>query len=84
MSPLLLLVTIDWVMRRINELGNRDNVWDLTAQVEDMSFADDSALLKYSKDDIQVKMKNLSTVAKTVGLQINNNISKMIRIKARK
>lgn len=46
---------------------------------EDLDFADVSAPLARSKVSISVKTEKLSRMAKSIGLKINANISKIAR-----
>lgn len=57
MSPMLFLVTIDWIMRKTIGKKQRGIRWTLTSMLEDIDFADDIALL-YEKTGKQ----NISTI----------------------
>lgn len=78
--PLLFLVAMNWVMTRVDELGNRAIVWDLTARLKDLEFTDDVAFLANTKQDIQVRGEHLSRVTRTIGLQISANKSKIMSL----
>jgi len=47
LSPLLFLLTLDWVMRKVNA-GGRGIQWTLTSRLEDIDFADDFTLMAHS------------------------------------
>jgi len=82
-SPTLFLVVIDWVMRRVTEDRPRGLVWGLTARIEDCDFADDIALLAHTQQDIQEKTSRVDHIARSVGLKIHPDKTKIIKLKNR-
>jgi hypothetical protein len=69
--PILFLLTIDWVMRKTNENGNRGIPWREGFCLDDLDFADDLALLSANQTDLQEKTDILIRIAKKVGLSVN-------------
>ena len=80
-SPSLFLVFIDWVMRRATEDLARGLVWGLTDRLEDCKFADDITLLSHTQKDIQEKTDRVDQTAKTVGLKIHPEKTKVMTAK---
>ena len=78
LSPILFLITIDWVMRKT--IDQKRGV-ELTSDddLEDLDFADDLALLAESLENLQIKTTRLENFAKLVGLQINVNKTKIMQ-----
>ena len=60
MSPMLLLVEIDWVMRRTVGNKRKEIRWTLTSMLEDIDFADDIALLSSYANHLQKKTNDLN------------------------
>ena len=79
LSPLLFLIVLDWVMRKVNT-GERGIQWTLTERLEDIDFADDLALLAQRASDIEVTLRRLEKYAGQVGLKINATKTKFMRI----
>ena len=79
LSPLLFLIVLDWVMRKVNT-GGRGIQWTLTERLEDIDFADDLALLAQRAQDIEYSLRRLVKYAAQVGLKINVTKTKLIRI----
>ena len=71
LSPILFLITIDWVMRKTTEDKRRGIQWGLFGQLEDLDFADDLGLLSSKHQDLQEKTERLAQFAQQVGLEIN-------------
>ena len=82
LSPLLFLITIDWVMRRTTADRPRGIQWNLFRQLEDLDFADDLAVLSSNHGHLQEKTRRLSQYAKQTGLTINRNKTKIMTINA--
>ena len=80
MSGFLFLIVLDWVMRRT--VGNGENRirWKFTSKLDDLDFADDIALLSSTKQQMQDKLNKLDAEARRVGLKINMEKTKMMRI----
>ena len=82
-SPVLYLVVIDWVIRRFTADWPRGLVWGLTARLEDCDFADDITLLSHTQKDIQEETNRVDQIARSVGLKIHTNKTKIMQLKNR-
>ncbi len=79
LSPLLFLLVLDWVMRKVNS-GGKGIQWTLTKRLEDIDFADDLCLLAQKGSDIVESLRRLVKYAKQVGLKVNTTKTKIMRI----
>lgn len=79
LSPLLFLLVLDWVMRKVNA-GGRGIQWTLTERLEDIDFADDLALMAQRARDMEESFSRLVRYAGQVGLQVNMIKTKLMRI----
>ena len=79
LSPLLFLLVLDWVMRKVNT-GGRGIQWTLTERLEDIDFADDLAMMAHRARDMEESLRRLAKYAGQVGLQINVSKTKIMRI----
>ena len=79
LSPLLFLVTLDWVTRKAF-VSRRGIQWSLTTSLEDLDFADDLALLSYRIQDMRDKTQDLEEQSAKVGLKINVTKTKLMRV----
>ena len=82
MSGFLFLIVMDWVMRRTVQDGENGIRWKLTSKLDDLDFADDIALFSSTKYHMQNKTTRMDTEAKRVGLKINTQKTKTMRINA--
>ena len=82
-SPLLFLITIDFVMRKATADKQRGLVWGLFNRLEDCDFADDIALLSHTYTDIQEKTDRVAQTAKKVGLKIHPSKTKVMKVKTK-
>ena len=80
LSPMLFLLTIDWVMRQTTADRPRGIQWTPFSKLEDLDFADDLAVLSTSYQHIQQKTDRLSSFAKQTGLDISKQKTKVMRI----
>ena len=81
LSPILFLITIDWVMRQTTKDRRKGINWGLFQQLlEDLDFADDLALLSSNHGHMQEKTDRLVFIAKKVGLFINTGKTEIITI----
>jgi hypothetical protein len=79
LSPILFLITIDWVLRKsFNE--RRGLHWTDKKDLEDLDFADDLALLSEIMEHLQIKTTRLEEFAKMVGLRINVGKTKTMHL----
>lgn len=79
LSPLLFLLVLDWVMRKV-DTGSRGIQWTLTERLEDIDFADDLTLMAQAARDMQESLRLLVKYAGQVGLKINAAKTKLMRI----
>ncbi|XP_077862029.1 uncharacterized protein LOC144343190 [Saccoglossus kowalevskii] len=70
-------------MRKAIRDKPRGLVWELTTRLEDCYFADDIALLTHTQKDIQEKRDKVDTTARSVGLTIHPNKTKIMKMKNR-
>ena len=84
MSGFLFLIAVDWVMRRTTE-GKRNGIrWNFTSTLEDLDFADDIVLLSSKYQQIQDKTNRLVDNTGRVGLKLNAQKCKVMRMNARR
>lgn len=79
LSPLLFVIILDWVMMKTNEVSNGIQ-WNLLNRLDDLDFADDICLLTHTKADMKEKLRRLVKYAGQVGLTINVNKTKHMRL----
>ena len=84
MSGFLFLIAVDWVMRRTTEGQRNDIRWNFTSTLEDLDFADDIVLLSSKYQQIQDKTNRLVDNAGRVGLKLNAQKCKVMRMNARR
>ena len=70
-SPMLFLLSMDWIMRNTTSDKSRGIKWTLLSQLEDLDFADDLAVLSSSPQHLQTKAEGLNSFARKTGLNIN-------------
>ena len=80
MSGFLFLLVIDWIMRATVEGSNTGIRWKLCSKLEDLDFADDIVLISSTREQIQQKVRSLSTNSKGTGLKINAEKTKLLRL----
>ena len=78
LSPILFLVTIDWVMRQATSLRSRGIQWTIFSHLQDLDFADDIAILSSTPTHLQEKTDDLHINAKKTGLIISKKKSKIM------
>ena len=83
MSALLFLLIVDWVMRNTLQEGNTGIRWKFNTMLKDLYFADDIALLSSTRQHTQTKTDKLAHTAGRVGLKINVDKCKLLRINSR-
>ena len=79
LSFVLFLVTLDWATRTTfdRKKGVR---WTSTTSLGNLDFADDLALLSHRIQDMREKTRTLEVQGAKVGLKINANEKKWLRI----
>ncbi|KAI8507720.1 hypothetical protein Bbelb_151000 [Branchiostoma belcheri] len=80
LSPILFLITIDWVMRETTSDRPRGIKWTLNTYLEDLDFADDLAVLSSVRKSLQEKTDRLSDRGKSTGLYINKKKTQVMYI----
>jgi len=71
MSGFLFLLVVDWIMRRTTEQGDTGIPWKMMRQLEDLDYADDSALISSTWTQVQKKLGRLGRNSEGTGLKIN-------------
>ena len=77
------MIVMDWVLRRAVGSGKNGIRWKFTSKLDDLDFADDIVLLSSTKQQIQDKTTRLDEEARRVGLKINKEKTKAMRINAK-
>ena len=78
LSPLLFLVTLDWVTK--TAFATRHGIqWSFMTSLEDLDFADDLALLSHRIQDTKDKTRALEDQGAKVGLKMNATKTKLMR-----
>ena len=80
MSGFLFLLVIDWIMRATVEGSNTAIRWKMCSKLDDLDFADDIALISSTREQIQQKVRSLSTNSKGIELKINAEKTKLLRL----
>ena len=80
LSPTLFILILDSVLKRVKGLRNRGIQWSMKERVEDQDYANDICLLAQRFCDIEEKLKRLKEEAELVGLHININRTKGMRV----
>uniref|UniRef100_A0A8D9ADY8 Craniofacial development protein 2 n=1 Tax=Cacopsylla melanoneura TaxID=428564 RepID=A0A8D9ADY8_9HEMI len=80
LSPILFLMVLDKVMKKVNEERRRGIRWKLTEILEDIDYADDLCLLSHNIRDLTGKINDLVNEGRKMGLKINEGKTKEMRI----
>ena len=83
LSPLLFILGIDWVLGQVTSGVRRGIRWTLTSGLEDLDYADDIVLLAHRHQDMQDKTNALATTSGNLGLKININKTRHLRMSSR-
>ena len=78
-SPFLFIIAVDYLMKKVQSgytLGLR---WNLTTKLNYLAYADDLALFSTTHTGIQNMTNKLSSIAESMGLNINVNKTKMLK-----
>ena len=70
-------------MKRATVNVKRGITWTLIDTLEDLDFADDIVLLAHRHQGIQMKTNDLALISRQVGLNINTDKTKLMKINAR-
>ena len=80
MSGFLFLLVMEWIMRVTVEGSNTGIRWKMCSKLDDLDFADDIAIISSTREQIQQKVRSLSTNSKGIGLKINAEKTKLLRL----
>ena len=83
LSPFLFILGIDWVLKQVTSGGRRGIRWTLTSVLEYLVYADDIALLAHRHQNMQAKTNALATTAGSLGLKINTEKTRHLRMNSR-
>ena len=83
MSVLLFLLFVEWVMKNSLQEGSTGIRWKFTTKLVDLDFADEIALLSWTKQHLQTKTDELACEAERVGLKVKVDKCKLLRINSR-
>ena len=81
MSPTIIIIVIDYIMKQTK--GNNGIQWTPFTQLEDLEFADDIGLLSHTKQQMQNKINKITVEAKKVGLNINKEKTKILKLNSK-
>ena len=77
LSPVLFIVVVDWIMRRVVEEDDGID-WVGNGRLPDLAYADDVALLSKDTRDMNRMTEKLEREARKVGLEINQRKTKVL------
>ena len=80
LSPFLILLAVNWVMKSTTETHQRGIQWTFQKHLEDLDFADDIALLSHRSIDLEAKTSALDQQGNKIGLRINQGKTKTMRM----
>ena len=80
LSPFLFLLVIDWIMKTATTGRNNGIQWTLWAQLNDLDFADDLALLPHNHSQMQDKTTRLETTSAGTWLKINRKKTELMNM----
>lgn len=83
LSPTVFLLVLDDVMRKVVEGRRRGIQWGLVERLESLEFADDICLLTQKHTDMEEKLQDLEREAGAVGLKLNAQKTKMMKVNAK-
>ena len=78
MSPILFLISIDWVMKKMTD-SKRGITWSIYTTLEDLDFADDIALLSSRHSDMKNKDWKTQPLCNQLGLLLNASKTEEMR-----
>ena len=80
LSPIIFTLAIDWVMSQATK-GRNGLQWTLDTQLHDLDFADDIVLMTQAFAHLQEKANDVNNEASKLGLKINAEKTKSLRVK---
>lgn len=78
--PFLFLLVIDWVMKTSTAQKQNGIQWMLWTHLDCFDFADDLTLLSHTQHQIQEKTNTVAETSASLGLNINREKSKVLKI----
>lgn len=66
MSPLLFLLVINWIMKKVTENRECGIKWLQGTQLDDLDYADDLALLSHGLRHMQIETKFLEEISRSI------------------
>jgi hypothetical protein len=80
----MFLIVIDAVMQNETRERRRVTSWGLVDRLQDLDFADDVCLLSEAHSEVQTKIGDLKKEGGMLGLAINTNKTKALRVNTSK
>ncbi|GFR95804.1 endonuclease-reverse transcriptase [Elysia marginata] len=80
LSPFLILLVIDWIMKTTTQSRTNGIQWTLTSQLDDLDFADDIALISHNNKQMQDKTSHLELTSAQTGLKINTKKTELMKL----
>ena len=80
LSPLLFILVIDYVMRKVMEGGNYGIQWKMDRRLSDLDYADDIVIIAPTVDAVQEMLDKLVLEGGKVGLVINRRKTEIMQI----
>ena len=80
MSPFLFLLAFDWTMKETTDNQQTGIQWSLQKQLDDLDFADETALLSSNNQQIQDKTTSMMDNSAKLGLKPNIDKTKIMKI----
>ena len=77
---LFLLIAIDWIMCETTKQANTGIRWRFMAQLEDLDFADDIALISTTQHQMQKKTDKLAETSQQIDLKISKTKTQVMRL----
>ena len=68
LSPVMFLLTMDWVMKISTAQGQNGIQWTLWRQLDDLDYADDLALLSHTRHQMLEKASTVTDASARLGL----------------
>ena len=84
LSLVIFLVTLDWVTRTAYGGQQTGIRWTFDKRLDDLEYADDICLLAHRLEDLTDKTSALAETAQRVGLYINTEKTKVMRVNAKR
>ena len=80
LSPFLLILAIDWIMKTETKGKQNGIQWKIFTQLDDLDFVHDLALMSHSHRQMQDKTTDLARISAQVGLKISKRESNILRL----